>query len=84
MILRQDTYRMRRVNVKLGSGRRGGEGACRCRGAEAGGYDKKKEDEYRAKTSHIPETHAISVRDKAAGSRNDDKIPVSGPLLYCF
>ena len=74
MTLRQVTYRV------LGGGRRSGEGACRRRRTETGGYDKK-EDNYYAKSPHISMTHAISVRAKATGSRNDNKIPAAGPQL---
>ena len=80
MILRQRTGRVRRVDAKLGGGRRAGKGACRRRGAEAGGHDKK-EGKDRAKSSHVPETPGISVRAKATGSRNDNKMSPSGPLL---
>ena len=73
MILRQVTYRVCRVRVRLGGGRRGGEGTCRHGGAEAGGYDKK-EDNHHAKTPHASKMHAISVRADAAGSRIDDNI----------
>jgi hypothetical protein len=66
---------MRGVSVKLaGSGRRGGEGTRRRRGAQAGGHDNKK-DSYRAKTPHTSETHATSVRDEATESRIDNIIP---------
>ena len=80
MILRQATYRVCSVNVKLGGGRRGGEGACRGRGAEAGGHDKK-EGEYHAKMSHIPETQATSIRNKATGSTKRQQDSCVGLLL---
>ncbi len=83
MILRQRTCRVRCVNAKLGGGRRGGEGTCRRRRAEAGSHDKKQDKDH-AKTLHTPQTPAIAVRAKAMVSRNDNKIPAPGPLLYCF
>jgi hypothetical protein len=66
MSLRQGTRHAGSVNVTLGGGRGGGEGAGRRRGTQADGYDQK-DDGYHAKTSHASVTHAISVRDETTG-----------------